>query len=103
MRTVAQLNPWIFKVAFLEQSGSSGYPEDVALLKLVATFETRSRLRVKIIDAENKRYEVNMYGTDEKGSSSIDHDRDYEFGINSDIPGFFITRKSSREVLLFEF
>ena len=87
------------QVAFLEQIGSSGYPEDVGLLKLVATFETRNRLRVKIMDAEKERYEVSVYDSIENSVPSSDHDRDYEFAINTDMPGFLITRKSNREVI----
>lgn len=80
----------------MKKTGSSGYPEEISLLKIVVTYETRSRLRVKIIDAENKRYEVDLLNT----SDNEVHVRetDYEFSINMDLPGFTVYRKSNGEV-----
>lgn len=66
-------------------------------MKLVASFETRSRLRVKIEDAENKRYEVNLYNTLKSDELPV-VTTDYEFIIDVDVPGFSIVRKSNREV-----
>ena len=88
-----------FKVGYLEQTDRSGYPEDVQTLKLVATFESRTRLRVKILDPLNSRYEVNVLDTVESdGGKHPVTDTDYEFSINTDVPGFSVSRKSNREV-----
>ena len=86
------------QVGYLKQIDTSGYPEEVSLLKIMATFETHTRLRVKIIDAENKRYEVNVLDTIQATDESPVLDADYEFSINMDIPGFSVTRKSNRQV-----
>ena len=86
------------QVGYLKQIDTSGYPEEVSLLKIMATFETPTRLRVKIIDAENKRYEVNVLDTIQATDESPVLDADYEFSINMDIPGFSVTRKSNKQV-----
>ena len=86
------------QVGYLKQIDTSGYPEEVSLLKIMATFETHTRLRVKIIDAENKRYEVNVLDTIQVTDESPVLDADYEFSINMDIPGFSVTRKSNKQV-----
>uniref|UniRef100_A0A0P5XVY9 Lysosomal alpha-glucosidase protein n=1 Tax=Daphnia magna TaxID=35525 RepID=A0A0P5XVY9_9CRUS len=87
-------------VGYLEQIGYSGYPEDIPLLKLIATFETRSRLRVKIMDAENKRYEINVLNSLQTDDTFLPvNDYDYKFSINSDTTGFSISRKENREVI----
>lgn len=89
------------QVGYLEQTGKSGYPEDIPLLKLVATFESRSRLRVKMFDAENQRYEVNVLpDTDTLTAQLPVDDTDYEFFINTDVPGFSVSRKSNQEVVV---
>lgn len=72
------------------------------MLKLVATFESRSRLRVKIFDAENRRYEVNVLPETTLTNKDIHMtETDYEFSVNTDIPGFSISRKSNREVNIY--
>ena len=83
----------------------SGFPDDIPILKLVATYETRSRLRVKITDAENERYEVNVLKTSDhlKDKKPAVDDLDYIFELNTDIPGFSVSRKSNREVCLRNF
>lgn len=82
----------------MEQISKSGYPEDVPLLKLVATFETRHRLRVKIFDAEKTRYEVNVLDTTLTERLPID-ETDFEFSVNTGVPGFSVLRKSTRTVI----
>ena len=88
-----------FQVAYLEKTGHSGYPEEISLLKLVATFETKSRLRVKIVDPMNKRYEVNVLDSFQTEDILNEHDYDYAFSVNTDITGFSISRKSDQEVI----
>lgn len=87
-------------VAYLKLTRESSYPEDIQLLKLVAHFETRSRLRVKIVDATNDRYEVSVLETKMTEDLPKNHNRnDYEFLINSKTPGFRVVRRSSQETL----
>ena len=81
----------------MEQVSKSGYPEDVPLLKLVATFESRHRLRVKIFDAEKTRYEVNVLDT-LTGKLPV-NETDFEFCVNTGVPGFSVLRKSTRTVI----
>jgi len=87
--------------AYLQLNGGSGYPEDIQLLKLVATFETRSRLRVKIVDPTNERYEVNVFETSRTENVPLSgmNETDYEFLIDTKVPGFSVVRKSSQETL----
>ena len=86
-------------MAYLKLTRESSYPEDIQLLKLVAHFETRSRLRVKIVDATNDRYEVSVLETKMTEDLPKNHNRnDYEFLINSKTPGFRVVRRSSQEV-----
>ena len=89
-----------FQIGYLKQTGFSGYPEEIPLLKLIATFETKSRLRVKIVDAENMRYEVNVLDNLQTEEFLPVHDYDYTFSVNTDITGFSIARKSNFEVNL---
>lgn len=89
------------QVGYLKQIGYSGYPEEIPLLKLIATFETKSRLRVKIVDAVNKRYEVNVLDFFQTEDDILPvHDYDYTFVVNTDITGFSIARKFNEEVNL---
>lgn len=77
----------------------SGYPEDIPLLKLVASFKTRSRLQVKITDAVKERYEVDVLKTRDSTHDELPpEDFDYAFEINTDILGFSISRKFNGEV-----
>ena len=66
----------------------------------MATFETNSRLRVKIVDAMNKRYEVNVLDSLQTEDFLPVHEYHYTFSVNTDITGFSIARKSSKEVSL---
>ncbi len=66
----------------------------------MATFETNNRLRVKIVDAMNKRYEVNVLDSLQAEDVLPVHDYDYTFSVNTDITGFSIARKSNQEVSL---
>ena len=86
----------------MKQASPSHYAEDIHLLKLVATFESRSRLRVKIFDGENSRYEVKVLKTKVTEGLPV-NDTDYEFSINTGVPGFSVIRKLSNEVLSIEF
>ena len=73
------------QVGYLKQIGYSGYPEEIPLLKLIATFETKGRLRVKIVDAVNKRYEVNVLDFLQTEDDILPvHDYDYTFVVNTD-------------------
>jgi hypothetical protein len=64
----------------------------------VATFETRHRLRVKIFDAEKTRYEVNVLDTTLTERLPVD-ETDFEFSVNTGVPGFSVLRKSTRTVI----
>lgn len=86
------------QVGYLEQTDKSGYPDDVPTLKLVATFETRTRLRVKIFDPLNRRYEVNVLDSLQPRHELPVTETDYTFSINTDVPGFSVSRKSNQEV-----
>ena len=77
----------------------SGLPEDIQLLRLVAHFETHSRLRIRIVDATNDRYEVDVLETKIPEYSPRNRS-EYKFTINSKVPGFSVVRKSTREVNL---
>ncbi len=66
----------------------------------MATFETNNRLRVKIVDAMNKRYEVNVLDSLEAEDVLPVHDYVYTFSVDTDITGFSIARKSNQEVSL---
>ncbi len=66
----------------------------------MATFETNNRLRVKIVDAMNKRYEVNVLDSLQTEDVLPVHDYDYTFSVNTDVTGFSIARKSNQEVSL---
>ncbi|XP_045463222.1 lysosomal alpha-glucosidase-like isoform X2 [Harmonia axyridis] len=43
--------------AYLERSYKSIYPNDITVIKLIATYQSDSTLRIKIIDPRRKRYE----------------------------------------------
>ena len=82
----------------MQLSSRSGYPQDVDLLKLVATFESRSRLRVKVTDALNSRYEVDLLDTRSNEMEFPVEDADYEFIIDEANVGFSVKRKATNEV-----
>ena len=66
---------------------------------MIATFESRSRLRVQIVDAQNQRYQVNVLSETVTEGLPVDvNDTDYEFVVNADLPGFSVLRRSNQEV-----
>jgi len=81
----------------MQLTRKSNYPEDIQLLKLVADFETQSRLRIRIFDANNNRYEVDLPETKTTENRTRNHN-EYEFFIDSKTPGFSVVRKSTQEV-----
>lgn len=92
-----------FQVAYLKQVGDSTYPDDVALLKLVATFESRTRLRVQIVDALHERFHVDVLGAPPPpppaSQRPVDvNDTDYQFVIDTGLTGFSVVRRASQEV-----
>ncbi|KAJ4848367.1 hypothetical protein Tsubulata_020430 [Turnera subulata] len=100
-------------------NASSVYGPDIQNLSLTATLETNNRLRVRIIDANNQRWEVPQEVIDRQspnppntsalvineatqGNSTIlsDPNSDLVFTLNNTTPfGFLVTRKSTGEVL----
>ncbi|KAK3891879.1 hypothetical protein Pcinc_004239 [Petrolisthes cinctipes] len=80
--------------AFLQLHTSSGYPGDVGLLRLDAFFETNTRIRIKIRDAQRSRWETPIPVVPVVNSSAPTPA--YTFTPHLTEGAFTITRKSSR-------
>ncbi|XP_058728037.1 alpha-glucosidase-like [Vicia villosa] len=103
-------------------NSSSVFGTDIQLLNLTVSFETKDRLRVRIIDSNNKRWEVpkevipresssysssssslshHILSKDQNSTHTLTHpDSDLIFTLNNTSQfGFTITRKSSNDTL----
>lgn len=83
--------------AFLKRTFKSPYPDDVDTLKMIVKFEEENRLHVKIIDAENNRFE-SPYPT----VPIIDGacaETSYSFVLDHDKTGFKVVRKSDNTTM----
>lgn len=83
--------------AYLTRTFTSPFPEDVLLLKMIVKFEDQQRLRIKIIDAENKRFESPF--PEIKESSGPPYKTDYKVIIDKQKVGFQVIRKSDDTIL----
>lgn len=81
--------------ANLTRTTKSYYPNDILNLKMDVYYETDSRLRVKIYDADIARYEVPIQ-TPPFTSKARDPMYDIQLASPS---GFTVTRKASKEVI----
>lgn len=83
-------------VAYLKRDQPSPYPKDIGNVRIDVYLETKYRLRIKISDADNVRYEVPIPQVPPAGEAVLD--TDYNFAFKSDV-GFSISRKDTGEVL----
>jgi len=81
------------------ESGTSGpYGRDLKNLKFELTMETDTRLRMKIVDRDSKRWEVpNMVKTERP--TSAPKNPKYTFDFRSKLFGFVVRRYPSREII----
>ncbi|KAG8963174.1 hypothetical protein FRC03_003321 [Tulasnella sp. 419] len=78
----------------------NAYGPDIKNLKLEVTYETATRIHVKLTDAKNKRYEVPEEVFDRPAPSKFDSKKaDIKFGYTKSPFSFTITRASTGEVL----
>ncbi|KAK7508001.1 hypothetical protein BaRGS_00000966 [Batillaria attramentaria] len=82
--------------ATLVRKTASPFPNDVVQLQVDVTFETESRLRFKIFDPKNQRYEVPLNLT--KTGTPVANP-DYNVTLQSNPFGILVTRKSNGAVL----
>lgn len=83
--------------AYMQRTFKSVYPEDVKILKLIVKFEEEDRLHVKIIDAENVRYET-PYPVVPLIDGACKQTA-YSFVIDPTKTGFKVVRKSDGTVM----
>ncbi|KAJ3444263.1 acid alpha glucosidase relate [Anaeramoeba flamelloides] len=74
------------------------YGDDIATLKLLVNYQTNNRLRVKIYDPNNQRWEVPGVSIVEN-SNVMPSDMDYDVTYTTNPFGLKIVRKSDQEVL----
>ncbi|KAL6206357.1 hypothetical protein ACLB2K_023605 [Fragaria x ananassa] len=79
------------------------YGPDIPNLKLYASYETKERLRIRIIDSDNQRWEIPQdilpHQTPQTSHHSIS-ENDFIFTLHNTTPfGFTVTRRSSSEVV----
>ncbi|XP_044761295.1 lysosomal alpha-glucosidase-like [Coccinella septempunctata] len=84
-------------VAYLERSYKSPYPRDVALIKLIATYQSDDILRFKVIDPTKKRYESIF--PEKKLPSPATKNPSYKLIIGKDLQGFRVVRKSDNTTI----
>ena len=94
------MNPgWLIELALYDGSGYFG--TDIPSLNVSVTFESEARLRVKIVDAKQKRWEIPedlLPLTPPTASIKVD-DCNYEFSYTVKPFGFAVTRKEDGEVI----
>ncbi|KAK9226977.1 hypothetical protein WN943_012025 [Citrus x changshan-huyou] len=85
---------------------SSVFSPDIQNLSLFASYETKDRLRVRITDSKNKRWEIPEDIIARQSNSTRNHQflsdpkSDLVFNLHNATPfGFSVTRRSSGEVL----
>ncbi|XP_065580074.1 lysosomal alpha-glucosidase-like [Artemia franciscana] len=77
---------------------SSGYVDDILNLGVEAFFETNYRLRIKIYDRENRRYEPPVPVTEPKDFVE-ELSTEYEFKIDPKKTGFVVKRRATGEII----
>ncbi|KAL1517514.1 hypothetical protein ABEB36_001270 [Hypothenemus hampei] len=78
--------------AFIGREYSTGYPDDVPILKLTVRFETENRLHVKFTDPFNSRFEPPYPEVPLVDKAAPDWN--YSFEMRSSDSGFKVLRKS---------
>ncbi|XP_057662919.1 lysosomal alpha-glucosidase-like [Diorhabda carinulata] len=84
-------------IAFWKRQYRTAYPDDVEVLKMIVKYETETRLRVKIVDPNNFRFESPYPEVPivDKASISLT----YIFEINIFKSGFKVMRKSDNTTI----
>lgn len=85
------------QLAYLRRTFNSAYPRDVQTLKLEVEHQTNERVRVKISDAENARWEPPYPKIETKNSKAADNPL-YEVTVDTAQVGFKVTRKDGSEM-----
>ena len=80
------------QTGFLNRTYRSPYPRDVPLLKIDVEYQTNHRVRVKISDAENERYEAPYPKISKKANEILD-DPQYVVDLSFWEQGFIVTRQ----------
>lgn len=83
--------------AYLNRTFRSAYPKDIAVIKMIVKFEDESRIHIKILDAENTRWEPpypEIPLVDNKKANPA-----YSFIMDRFKSGFKVIRKSDNSVM----
>lgn len=85
-------------VAYLQRTFQSAYPRDVQTLRLDVEYQTNDRVRVKISDAVNKRWE-SIYPKNPSRYMKAADNPNYEVVVDIQHLGFIVRRKDGTELL----
>lgn len=84
------------QLLYLRRTFQSTYPRDVKLVRIDVEYQTNDRVRVKIYDAENERFEAPYPKIPVKTTKEVD-DPNYVVDTNSTLP-FIVSRKDKTKM-----
>jgi alpha-glucosidase (family GH31 glycosyl hydrolase) len=93
-------NGWQFELALSPASAPGPYGVDISSLRCTVAFETGQRVRVRLFDPNNTRYEVPSSVLPQPSVDAKIDVMDYAFTFDIDPFQIQITRKSDNHVLL---
>ena len=81
------------QTVFLSRTFQSTYPRDVQLVRIDVEYQTNDRVRVKISDAENARFEAPYPKISQTSTTKAADNPNYDVAIESNTFPFVVSRK----------